>query len=1093
MKKFLLYVSAAAAMMLAGSCQKEALAPVSEGETSVKFSIALPDVLQTKAMSMAESTDIVYYEIWNSNWTRQLYPVEQAGIQSAYASAKVNSCRATIDLKLVSDQTYNFIFWAQNEACGAYNVDNLKNVGVDYDVIGAEGNQDKFDAFYAIETIRVEGPINKTVTLYRPFAQLNFGADEMTTTFGDIVVTDTEIKVSGLATVFNTITGYGEKPVTEPVAFQANGIATDETLVAAGKPYTWVAMDYMLMMDNQALVNVEASFGVDGMDEPVTHSLTNVPLKKNYRTNIVGDLFTTDAKLNIIVDPAFEAPDHIIGEDWTQTGDFKYTVNAGAQAGTLKAILEHAHSEAVRGGLKDVVVTVELKGDVDWVTGASHGSTPLIAEGSPIVAVIINGNDNTFTATGAGVGPIRMANGGKLTFNKVKIVDQSVSYNEGAWELGYLEMGGNLELNNCQVVNAIMVSDNFAANGTSFNSNKDSEYAVWVDGGKASFTGSTFAGPRGLKIHEAYGSEVAEVLVDACTFDHISKKPGIAMGDLNAETSVTVKTSLFDGCQAGDQGLYMYETDTDVTTFNFVREDNIVIGYDAVAVLQENGSYIAATADAINDAYAHVEDNGIINIVGHHDGVFLLNKTINTTVQGLHVANRWEKSASIAGKMGVAYGNVTFRNLAFKVSANTSGATSNNLVNKAGEYIIPMYSADVTVENCSFTGMTDTAGAVYYYANTGSAAVPEKLTVKNSTFTGERALRARANVEVTGCTFYGLLNPALQIVGIGETAGTVTFTDNTSDNYISGVTIKTGNQAAKNITFNVGRNQRCNIIAYDGKNLGNLYPETYTYTGEVTTIIPEDEKGLEALMADAQVSEIVLAPGVYESSDIVYINSCAKTVKSAYAESKALLKGKYVASKDVKFENVAFAPSAVSAKDLVKATYGSYVNGTYAAIVTVNKVAATFEGCEFNELNGAVKASAINYFQDAAGKALKVNNCSFKGAVKAIYTKVLCEITNSTFDLNGGVPVYAWPRANGSTDSFCTFTGNTFKSGVNRQVGLLSQSAPFANVVFNVQNNAGENGGAYGFVAAARCATDGSVTFAPGSATFSIAEDGKMF
>lgn len=310
MKKFLLYVSAAA-MMLAESCQKEALAPVSEGETSVKFSIALPDGLQTKAMSRAESTDIVYYEIWNSDWTRQLYPVEQAGAQS-YASAVVNGCKATIDLKLVSDQTYNFIFWAQNNACGAYNVDNLKNVGVDYDVIGAEGNQDKFDAFYAIETIRVEGPINKTVTLYRPFAQLNFGADEMTTTFGDIVVTDTEIQVSGLATVFNTLTGYGEQAVTSPVAFQAKGIATDETLVAAGKPYTWVAMDYMLMMDDQALVNVEASFGVDGMDEPVTHSLTNVPLKKNYRTNIVGDLFTTDAKLEIIVDPDFNQPDEII-------------------------------------------------------------------------------------------------------------------------------------------------------------------------------------------------------------------------------------------------------------------------------------------------------------------------------------------------------------------------------------------------------------------------------------------------------------------------------------------------------------------------------------------------------------------------------------------------------------------------------------------------------------------------------------------------------------------------------------------------------------------------------------------------------------
>ena len=354
MKKFLLYVSAAAAMMLAGSCQKEVLSPVSEGETSVKFSIALPDGLQTKAMSMAESTDIVYYEIWNSEWTRQLYPVEQAGVQSAYASAVVNGCKATIDLKLVSDQTYNFIFWAQNEACGAYNVDNLKNVGVNYDVIGAEGNQDKFDAFYAIETIRVEGPINKTVTLYRPFAQLNFGADEMTTTFGDIVVTDTEIQVSGLATVFNTLTGYGEQPVTEPVAFQANGIATDETLFAAGKPYTWVAMDYMLMMDNQALVNVEASFGVDGMDEPVTHSLTNVPLKKNYRTNIVGDLFTTDAKLQIIVDPDFNKPDEIISM-WDGTTIEEPEYDAATETYEISNAYELAWlAAAVNGTLPEV-------------------------------------------------------------------------------------------------------------------------------------------------------------------------------------------------------------------------------------------------------------------------------------------------------------------------------------------------------------------------------------------------------------------------------------------------------------------------------------------------------------------------------------------------------------------------------------------------------------------------------------------------------------------------------------------------------------------------------------------------------------------
>ena len=311
MKKFLLYASAIAAMMLAGSCQKEVLEPVSGEEVSVKFSIALPDGLQTKAqaISKAKNTDIVYYEIWNSDWSRQLYPIEKDGEQS-YASAVVNECKADINLKLVSDQTYNFIFWAQNEKCGAYNVTELKNIGVNYDVIGANGNQDKFDAFYKVDTIKVNGPVDQTITLNRPFAQLNFGADEMTTTFGDIVVEATEFKVSELATVFNTIDGVGMVPTKAAVPFKANGLATtDENLVVGGKNYTWVTMDYMLIMNTEALVSVDASFGVKDMELPVTHSLTNVPLKKNYRTNIVGDLFTTDAKLSIVVDPDFNQPD----------------------------------------------------------------------------------------------------------------------------------------------------------------------------------------------------------------------------------------------------------------------------------------------------------------------------------------------------------------------------------------------------------------------------------------------------------------------------------------------------------------------------------------------------------------------------------------------------------------------------------------------------------------------------------------------------------------------------------------------------------------------------------------------------------------
>lgn len=81
-----------------------------------------------------------------------------------------------------------------------------------------------------------------------------------------------------------------------------------------GKSYTWLTMDYVLMMDDHDVVDVEAVFNV-GMDAPVKRAIGNVPLKKNYRTNIVGDIFTADARLTIVVDPDFDQPDEVVDLD----------------------------------------------------------------------------------------------------------------------------------------------------------------------------------------------------------------------------------------------------------------------------------------------------------------------------------------------------------------------------------------------------------------------------------------------------------------------------------------------------------------------------------------------------------------------------------------------------------------------------------------------------------------------------------------------------------------------------------------------------------------------------------------------------------
>ena len=228
---------------------------------------------------------------------------------------------------------------------------------------------------------------------------------------------------------------------------------------------------------------------------------------------------------------------------------------------------------------ENIVINVG-KANLTWATGGAHGSTPFGNETTKSVTIIGESPEvSTLTATGAGVGPIRVADG-TLTVKNVEIIDETVSYAEDSWEFGYLEIGdGNadtLVFENCVFNKAIQITGNATFKNCKFNSNVDSEYAVWVCGGNATFVNCEFKGPRGLKMHEAYGSEIESVTVNLCTFEGLTKKPGIAIGNLNAETAVTIQNSDFIDCQAGDQGLFIYESDTDVTTFTFVSKDNTV-------------------------------------------------------------------------------------------------------------------------------------------------------------------------------------------------------------------------------------------------------------------------------------------------------------------------------------------------------------------------------------------------------------------------------------------------------------------------------------------------------------------------------------
>ena len=215
------------------------------------------------------------------------------------------------------------------------------------------------------------------------------------------------------------------------------------------------------------------------------------------------------------------------------------------------------------------ITTITIDGDLtyDWGGDSYANSKALLMAGKTIVGK--DGNDSiTFKGYGS-ANPIT-----NVTLKNITIKDETVGDDEGSWEHGYLEFN-NLTAEGVTFCD-IQLNGTCSLKKCTFDNTKSSWYAAWVNSGSATFEECYFTGTRGLKVHEAYGSDVDNVVVDGCTFDGLTEKPGIAIGTLDDQTIVKIKDSNFMNCQPGDNGKYIYESDTDISTFTFELEDNNV-------------------------------------------------------------------------------------------------------------------------------------------------------------------------------------------------------------------------------------------------------------------------------------------------------------------------------------------------------------------------------------------------------------------------------------------------------------------------------------------------------------------------------------
>ena len=311
MKKTLFSLLSATALLWSTSCSEEAIAPSVGEEAAVQFKVELADGgVASRAISDGTKVNKIYYEVYSTT-------TNDAGAIVVAEEPLTNHDKVddfnqvyNLSLSLVKGQTYKIVFWAQYEDGDnkAYDATDLTKITVLE--AATKANDETRDAFTACYEFTVNGAKSHSITLTRPFAQVNFGTadwNEATQAGLNLDGKNSKIVVSNAATKYNALTEYASDEGV--VTFDLNPVETnlEEALTVSDVNYKYLANAYVLVPGNyqSALAELEMTLETNLNEVPIVLTVPNAPIRRNYRTNVLGNLLTNQTDFTVVVDARF--------------------------------------------------------------------------------------------------------------------------------------------------------------------------------------------------------------------------------------------------------------------------------------------------------------------------------------------------------------------------------------------------------------------------------------------------------------------------------------------------------------------------------------------------------------------------------------------------------------------------------------------------------------------------------------------------------------------------------------------------------------------------------------------------------------------
>lgn len=430
---------------------------LTDGEATVSFSVNIPKTIQSRAFSDGSQATSVY---------AILYRTTNNGDEFVKTITTTYNSGATIETRLVKDQAYKIVFWAQKgsnaisadgksagtpgEGEAPYTIDPQTGVvSMNYGEAPV-GNDESRDAFAAEYTIsKVTEDVSVEVELTRPFSQLNFAASDFDSAKeAGVEYTKAAVTVDAYPSL-NLISGAATGNLTS-VTFASTAFPATETFpnsdTSDETEYKYLSMNYFLVYQDASSTLDKAVLTLANDNEWQSFEYTNVPVQKNYRTNVYGALLTNDYKISLSLNAAYKGAYSKFTEVSTAAELTKalaagesVTLTDDISVSTLSVSSASTEEEPVQIALAGKTLTVQnmstISGDVT-VNGAAASSsraedvvrgkivvTGLAANTNPAFMVSSTGSlrmENVDLETN-GYGVYVASNGAKLVVNNSKI------------------------------------------------------------------------------------------------------------------------------------------------------------------------------------------------------------------------------------------------------------------------------------------------------------------------------------------------------------------------------------------------------------------------------------------------------------------------------------------------------------------------------------------------------------------------------------------------------------------------------------------------------------------------------------------------